>query len=71
MSTPYLTYEQLEKLPTKRLLAYLNTKLRKPAKYEWGEDGIKEGTLREHCMADCKVILSMREHIEKKGVSRK
>jgi hypothetical protein len=69
-----LTNEQLEKLTTKRLLAYRNSLLKCWDQYDEGDEGSKTGSSRltkedqewKDVYKNVVDILNTREHVEKK-----
>ena len=64
----FLTKEQLEKLTTKRLLAYKNKLMKYPETKNWDDPNgrmSKEHQVWKNAYQDLKDVLSTRENIEK------
>lgn len=68
MSVKFLTREQLEKLTTKRFLAYKNKLMDYPETPSWEEDNVfrmnKQDQRWKDLYAMVKDLLSKREHVE-------
>lgn len=67
MSIKFLTKEELEKLTTKRLLAYKNKLMKCPEGYDWEPDSsyriTKQDPKWQEIYSLVKDILSKREHV--------